>query len=347
MIPAARFSDLGRILQQYPAALGLEPARFSQAAGGFSGARVWKVESPAGPFALRGMDAGVVDVARLAELHRLMAHVHARGLVQAPVALASCGGETFVAVEGVIWQLEPWMPGAADFCQRPGRARLAACMTCLARWHLAAASFVPRAAGREWFFSLSAGASPGLAARCRQIADWNRHACAAVRAQLDGLAWPDFASLARQILDRFEPLAPHIAARLRPALAVLVPIQPCLRDVWHDHVLLTGDEVTGLIDPHSARSDCVATDLARLLGSLVGDDRPSWEAGLAAYQRVRPLSPVERSLVELFDQSSVLLSGMTWLDWCCRQGRTFSDRDKVVSRLRVLLARLDHLARNG
>jgi len=88
-------------------------------------------------------------------------------------------------------------------------------------------------------------------------------------------------------------------------------------------VLFSGDDVTGLIDPNASRSECVAADLARLLGSLIGDDRSAWDAGLASYQAARPLTLNELALVELYDQSAVLLSGMTWLDWHCLQGREF------------------------
>ena len=123
-----------------------------------------------------------------------------------------------------------------------------------------------------------------------------------------------------------------------------MPLQPCLRDIWHDHVLFTGDIVTGLIDPHAARSDSVATDLARLLGTLVGDDRRGWDSGLAAYQEVRPLSAAELAMIELFDQSGVLLSGMTWLDWHLLQGRVFKNREGVLARLRSIAVRLKNLA---
>ena len=51
----------------------------------------------------------------------------------------------------------------------------------------------------------------------------------------------------------------------------------------------------------------------------------------------------ELALVELFDQSTVLLAGMTWLDWCCLQGRVFAEREKVIARLRAILTRLKHL----
>ncbi len=261
-----------------------------------------------------------------------------------PVPLTASDGQMFFENGGFTWQLEPWMPGAADYASHPSPARLAAAMTCLAHWHAAAARFVPRESGREWFFGAPALSSPGLAKRLDQIANWDAGICDQVRAQLGAFTWLKFATQGREILDLYQKLAPRIAARLKLGMNTAVPLQPCLRDVWHDHVLFTGDEVTGLIDPHAARSDCVATDLARLLGSLAGDDHPAWDAGLAAYQLVRPLSFEELALVELFDQSTVLLAGMTWLEWCCLQGRSFADRDRVESRLQSIIARLKHLA---
>ncbi len=312
--------------------------------GGFSGARIWRVETPVGPCALRSTLMSAVDARRLAGLHRLIAHVSAAGVTQVAVPVKTLDGVTFFESDGAVWQLESWMPGVADYWQNPDPARLAAAMTCLARWHIAAALFQPRESESPWFIVGQRGKSPGLAERIREIVRRGPQ-YDVLRRSLATIAWKEFAQLGSRILEHFLRLAPRIEMQLKIGANAVVPLQPCLRDIWHDHVLFTGNEVTGLIDPHAARSDCVATDLARLLGSLVGDDQAKWNAGLAAYQTVRPLSLPELALVELFDQSTVLLGGMTWLDWVCLEGRTFDDREKVLARLRTIVGRMEVLAR--
>ena len=122
-----------------------------------------------------------------------------------------------------------------------------------------------------------------------------------------------FAELARRSLDCFNRLSATIESELRLASTIPVPLVPCLRDIWHDHLLLTGDVVTGLIDPAACRTDTVATDLSRLLGSLFGDDSAGWDAAMQVYASHRPLSVAESVLVPILDRSGVLLSAMTWL----------------------------------
>ncbi|MDB5334415.1 MAG: hypothetical protein JWN70_34, partial [Planctomycetaceae bacterium] len=123
-----------------------------------------------------------------------------------------------------------------------------------------------------------------------------------------------------------------------------VALQPCLRDVWHDHLLFTGEELTGLIDPGACRSENVTTDLARLLGSLVEDDRGEWDFALDCYQQMRPLSLVELRMLRAFDASGVVLSGVTWLDWLLIQQRVFINRARVLERLQTIVRRLENLA---
>jgi Ser/Thr protein kinase RdoA (MazF antagonist) len=300
--------------------------------------------TPSGPCALRAMDRSSVDIHRLAGLHRLVAQVRASGLTQVAAPIAALDGATFLESVGQIWQLEQWMPGSADYSSHPSETRLRAALAALAEWHLAAAHFVPQNQEGNWFFTSRSGLSPGLARRMHEILRWHGPEGARVRLRLAASSWTEFAELGQVILDNFGRASPRVIGALKSALETRIPLQPCLRDVWHDHVLFTGDAVTGLIDPHSARSDSVATDLARLLGSLVGDDRSLWGIGLDAYQEVRKLSTPELALVEVFDQTAVLLSGLTWLDWICLQGRIFEDRPKVIGRLEAILARLRVLA---
>jgi homoserine kinase type II len=121
-----------------------------------------------------------------------------------------------------------------------------------------------------------------------------------------------------------------------------VPLQPCLGDLWHDHVLFDGDTVTGLIDYGAARLDHVAVDLARLLGSLAGDESNLRAAGLTAYRRVRPLSPDEEALVTVLDRTGTILGAANWLLWLYREGRVFEDREGVARRLAALVERIEN-----
>ena len=119
-----------------------------------------------------------------------------------------------------------------------------------------------------------------------------------------------------------------------------VPLQPCIRDIWHDHVLFQGEEVSGLIDFGALRIENVATDVARLLGSLVGNDKRGWQRGLDAYAEVRPLSSDELQLAEAFDLSGTLLGGINWVQWIYLEERQFEDRGAVLGRLGEHVARL-------
>ncbi len=137
--------------------------------------------------------------------------------------------------------------------------------------------------------------------------------------------------------------AATVRDELRKAVEVPVALQPCIRDLWHDHVLFTGDEVTGIVDYGALRIDSVAADLARLLGSLVEDDRDAWGVGLAAYQSVRPLAAHESMLLYAYDRANVLLSGLHWLQWVFCRGYTFADPRCVLRRVETNLRRLRRL----
>ena len=101
--------------------------------------------------------------------------------------------------------------------------------------------------------------------------------------------------------------------------------------------------MAGLVDFGSSRVDNVSLDVARLLGSLAGDDRPWWQMGLAAYQAIRPLEEAELLLVETFDRSTTLMSGLNWIHWTYRQGRTFASGEAVAGRLDEILLRLENM----
>lgn len=336
-----------QVLAGYPAPCQPQGLVALQSGGGFSGARLWRVVAPGGEFCLRAMPADRVNVVRLQGLHRLLAHVRDCGIQESPCPIPRLDGTTCCEQVGSIWQLEPWMPGSADYCNRPNPQKLHSALGLLARWHQAAATFMARPAEASWYRSIPAAPSPGIEERFRLTREWNSAKCAQVRALLERNNWPAFDVLGLRILELYREAVPELALALEAGRRVAVPLQPCLRDVWHDHLLFTADDVTGLIDAHAARTDVVATDLARLLGSLVQDDPAGWESGLAAYEEVRPLPPVLRGCVELFDRSAVVLSGLTWLQWKCLDGRTFERPEAVIARMTMIVGRLESLVRKS
>lgn len=348
-------ADISEVVSRYPAELGIRCDSATQPPAGFSGALVLRLESEdSRRYALRRWGNRSLNQRRLRGLHRLLRWVHDAGVSQVAVPVTANDGQTFVVQKGYCWQLEPWLPGTADYWQRPNRDRLRDAMHRLADWHRAAAGFPANATEREWFRSNAAAPSPTVQERLRKLLHWQRDGVDAVRRMLrtgiedpgefpesPGSVGEELTQISARIVRAFEALAPSIAAELQRLATTPFRLQPCLRDVWHDHVLFTGDAVTGLIDPTACRTANVATDLSRLLGSLVDDDRAAWEFALDCYAGRAGLTDRESELVRALDRSGVLLSGCTWLDRLWLQQQRPGDFSAVIERLRRITRRLE------
>jgi homoserine kinase type II len=312
-------------------------------AGGFSGATIIRMRCPAGLYCLRGWPPDSLGGRRLASLHRLLAHVYREGFHEIPVPVANLEGTTLVTLHGRYWQMEPWMPGTADFWEYPTKERLIRTFATLARWHQFAATFVPDSKAAKWFYCASNVRSPAVGERIKRIEDYRTKRVSRILTAMDVGDDDGFRALGRRIIELFEWGATRVLAELRKMDELRFRIQPCLRDVWHDHVLYTQSDVSGLIDFGACRAENVVTDLARLLGSLVEDDRRQWQTAISAYHVQNPLTTNEQQLMHVLDRSAVLLSGPVWLYRYYVLDELLADPERVLERMKRILLRLEVL----
>jgi homoserine kinase type II len=174
------------------------------------------------------------------------------------------------------------------------------------------------------------GPSLGLAARWRELDGLIKEGFELLACSVERAAGDPHASAARQWLALARAAAPRLVAPLRRALALAVPLQPCLRDARPHHLLFCGERVTGLVDFGAMAIDSVAADLARLSSEWLGADRSARAEGLAAYAAVRPLDPLELALIDVFDDSTALLGGGHWVRWHFVDGQRFANPSAVA-----------------
>jgi homoserine kinase type II len=299
--------DVFAVLANYPPDCRSTQIDALGAAGGMSGARFWRIASPRGQLVLRRWPSEFPPPDRLRFIHAVIRHAAARGCRFLPVPITTLGGQSFVGHAGYLWELAPWMPGAADFNVSPTAEKLSAAMQALAQFHAAMADFPADSA------SLPILAPARHLTRLRALTP----------AEVNGLSraitdttWPELAPLARQFIAALPNAISRAIAHLEPLAEIALPTQPCLRDVWHDHILFTGDDVTGLIDLGAIDIDTPATDIARLLGSLATsnlDRLQTWNDGFAAYNTLCPLSSEETAATHALDFSSPILAGYNWI----------------------------------
>jgi len=331
------------VLNQFLHATSLRRTQPLGNAGGWSGSLLWRIQTdalgaglPTSPqqFCLRRWPDGT-SPDRLRFIHQILTHVAAQRIdfVPAPVPLLGRTGVTLVQSEdNYLWDLCPWLPGIADFHARPTRQRLAAAMRALARFHTAAANHQPPVA--------STAPAPAIVERIDLVqqllsGDFDRIE-AAVHAGLDANLDLRAVRVLALCRNRLAALSPGLesAAQLR------LPLSPAIRDIHHDHVLFTGDEVTGLIDFGALRIDTPLADIARLVGSLVGDDQPARDFALSAYGQLCPLSDQDRHLIDLLDEAGLLLGGLNWLRWLYLERRDMGPLRSILKRLDEILSRL-------
>ena len=299
------------VLSRYPAGYAPKAWKSLGDSAGFSGAEIVRIETELGSFCLRGWPARSLPAERILGLHCLLSHVFQAGLQEVPVPVPARNGETLLAWNGQYWQLEPWMPGQADFWSHPSPPRLRDVMSRLALFHQLTRDYADCGSARNWFFHEDQAHSPAVLERLAYLNQWKHTKIHLLRAALATETQAALHEMGREFASRFDRVANSLGMKLEWLSRVKFSLQPCLRDLWHDHVLYTGEKVTGLIDASACRGENVATDLARLLGSLLMDDRAAWALALTEYEQHRPLDAHERALLDALDQSA----GFSYRDW--------------------------------
>ena len=295
-----------------------------------SGAAIWRLACAEGDFCLRRWPREHPTTERLQLIHSIQQYWHNAGLDVIPRLVASSANTTFVAQDGYLWEISTWQPGVADFHDRPSRDRLQSAMQTIARLHRASESL-------EKFVSIDR--IRGVSERIDLLKNLPQ-SLNSIPSKIDARFGERLRQLAIQSVHLVASLQESCLNSLTEFRAVRLLLAPCLRDIWHDHVLFEGDEVSGVIDFGAVRVDSPLLDLSRLLGSLIEDDNELWEFGLNVYSDVRNLTQSDRQLIRAVDYANTLLSSANWIRWLFVDERHFEDMEAVESRLALLMERL-------
>lgn len=305
--------------------------------GGFSGARLWRVTTFCGTFCLKLWPLPTTKVTfwSLRRIHQLTHLASCFDFVPRILSPRSLGTYVLDQRSERCWDLSTWLPGRADFHHYPTLARLQAALTGMARLHqvwATEAEVVP------------AERCPAVTRRVMRLAEADQ-VDRRIEERLPLAAGSILRSWAQRAWEQFRRWLVPAQKALQTWTDRHVPLQFCLCDIWHDHVLFEGNQLTGIVDYGSVRFDNVAADLARLLGSLVGDDAAMRAAALEAYEAHRPLRADERELVSVLDWTGVVVGASNWLRWLYVDNRHFEDEAGVVKRLSALVTRMEEWKR--
>lgn len=298
-------------------------------AGGFSGTRLWKVASQHNVYALRRWPTVHPDKERLAFIHAVQDHFVCSSIKPVPQLLRSKHGETILWHNGALWEISTWVPGTPTFHRNPNARKLKSAMELLADLHLAAIEL------HSW---ARVGTCPAIRQRVEMLDEYDAPKLLQLRSRIDD-SYPQLTELSLRIIESAIRLRPACQQQLQSVVNRSTTLFPCIKDVWHDHLLFTDDMVTGIVDFGAMQIDSPAGDIARLLGSLVADDMSSWHYAIDVYRSQRPLTEVESLMVSALDWANVVYSGINWIRWLYVDRRTFPDIDQIALRLDSIFTR--------
>src|SRR5688572_15158221 len=97
-------------------------------AGGMSGAQFWRITTRRGTLVLRRWPREHPVPERLRFIHAVLDHARRNGIMFISVPIKTTDGRSFVSHAGHLWELTPWMLGAADYHHSPSPAKLNAAL---------------------------------------------------------------------------------------------------------------------------------------------------------------------------------------------------------------------------
>jgi len=255
------------------------------------------------------------------------------GLGFIPVPIRDRAGRSLQDYEGRLWEITPWLAGTADVGSPLDHVHLHTSFAALAAVHQQLASEQVEAV------------SPGLRERHETVTQLVQGGFDSLEAAVErqGGFHAEHAAAAYRWFGLARTVAPRLLDRLTRASALVIRLQPCLRDARAEHFLFEGDRLSGLVDFGAMGVDSVAGDLARLIGEWFEGGTAARGDALAAYERIRPLQPAETTLIGVFESSADLLIGERWLRWHYLENRRFDDPQAVSKGLVRGLKRLERL----
>jgi aminoglycoside phosphotransferase (APT) family kinase protein len=252
---------------------------------GFSGACVFAGTESARPvFALKAWPPGA-DSKRV-HLARLYQHLAAKALDCIPRFILSKCGDSFYFTGQQHWELSDWRPG--EIADEPVPAKVGNACVAIARLHRALAAASPSTRDSDPI-RRRVEAVNELAVQCHSL-NFGGHRNELTRETQKHLARIE----ALPFLSRHESQIVH-------------------GDLHREHVLFTGDAVTGIIDFASSKRDHPALDLARYLGDLAGDDDSWLNIGVEAYREAGGSEAVTPEIVRYLDRVITLGAAANWL----------------------------------
>jgi hypothetical protein len=344
-------SDVIRIAEYFEIA----EASVERVGGGFSGAEVYKVTAvDQRQYAVRctPLDSSLPRD-RLQALHQLLSRMQTSGLRTIAVPLphrlnnrvwqpehsanrpaVASFSETVLQLQGNLWQAEPWLPGEAVL-NPPAPAQLRSAVQELNAFHQSAAAQTKQQSANEWF-CLTVSNSPGILRRRAIVRELSGGLLSTFRRRFSENSDAALRELALRICEILERWLPWLSARLESLADHPFRLQPVIRDLWSAHVLLTNGQVSGLIDLSAMSTDHVCFDISRLFRSWYGASSSAVRNAIEEFEKLQPLDPSERQMLQALDAATVLLSPVTWLRRLLTEGE-FSQCDAtIIARLTVL-----------
>lgn len=304
--------------------------------GGLSGASVWRI-SVAGlvkveTWALKCWPEGS-RVERVSEIHGVLKTARANRCPAIPEALELVNPpSSWMNAGGRIWESSKWSEGQpADLHQHLEQtveelatwvARFASSVEVLGRSRGVPKTIVDR---RQRFEGLSRTLkSPIAIGGLGQTNTYNekqKHAlCRAI--QVLDWTWPR--------------AAPELGLALISWTQEKLDLQYVVRDVHFGNTLFLRGKLIAFVDFDAVRMDTPASDLSRLVGSVLlersgeVDADAVWVVALAAYRRVRPLSLSEESLAKWLAEINPLINLANWVVWLAIEGRDFGESQEMA-----------------
>jgi len=184
------------------------------------------------------------------------------------------------------WELAAWKLGKPCHHFEPNDPKLDAACAAILQLH------------DVWKPFGKSGPIPGIARRIELLQSWNPTSETGLRAE------------AMRVVFRY---LPEVMESLTPWRNRRFPLQPILADVHAEHVLFTGNAVTGIVDFGAMKLDHVAVDAARYLGDTCDGQGEAFQRGCEIFARHHGEETCPPELVELLDRSGTLAAIVFWL----------------------------------